>query len=44
MASENIRATEEIKKKNDKAMTERAGIESKIKDFLWLNEKALNKL
>ena len=30
MASENIKATEEMRKKNDKAMTEMAALESKL--------------
>ena len=44
MDSENIKAIEEMRNKNDKAMTEKADLESKLKRFRWINEKALNKL
>ena len=44
MASENIKATEDMRKKNEKAMTEKAGLESRLKCFHWINEKAFNKL
>ena len=33
-----------MKKKNDKATTEDSDLDSKLKRFLWINEKALNKL
>ena len=44
MASENIKSTEEMRKKNDKAMIEKTGLESKLNFFCWINKKALNKL
>ena len=44
MAAENIKATEEMNKKNDKAMTEKAGLERKLNSFCWVDEKSLNKL
>ena len=42
MASENIESIDDIKKKNDKSMTEKADIESKLNRFFWINKKALN--
>ena len=44
MASKNIKAIEEMRKKNDKATTEKADLESKVKRFSWINEKTLNEL
>ena len=44
MDSEKIKAIEEMRKKNDKAITEKADIESKLKRFRLINKKALNKL
>ena len=34
MASENIKSIEEMREKNDKAMTEKADLESKLKRFV----------
>ena len=44
IASENIKSIEETRYKIDKAMTENFDIESKLKRFRWINEKALNEL
>ena len=44
MASENIKAVEEMRKKNDKYMTENVDVEIKLKHFRWINEKYLNEL
>ena len=44
MASENIKDTEEKRKKNDKVMIGKADIEIKIKHSCWINEKSLNEL
>ena len=33
-----------MRKKNEKAMTGKAYLESKLKSFLWINEKSLNDL
>ena len=38
MASENIKVVEEMRKKNDKAMTEKADLERKIKSFCWIRK------
>ena len=44
MASENIRAIEEMRKKNDKAMTENSDLQSKLNFFCLINERALNNI
>ena len=44
MASENIKSIEDMRKKNDKAITNKADLDSKLKSFCWINEKYLNKL
>ena len=44
MASEHIKSTNKMRKKNYKAMTEQDGLESKIKSFFWINEKALDNI
>ena len=44
MASENIKSIYETSNKNDKAMKETAGLESKLNHFRWIKKKYLNKL
>ena len=44
MASENIKSIEEMRKKHEKDMTEKADKESMLKRDCWINEKALNKI
>ena len=44
MASENIKSIDKMRKKNDKSMTGKAGLESKLKHLCQINQKALNKL
>ena len=44
MASEKIKAIEKMRRKNDKAMTEKADIECNIKHFCWINKNSLNNL
>ena len=44
MASENIKSIEEMRKKHEKDMTEKADTESMLKRYCWINEKALNKI
>ena len=44
MASENIKSIEDMRKKNDKDITEKADIESKLRSFCWINDEDLNNL
>ena len=44
ISSERIKDTEDMRKRNDKTMTENADIESNLIRFRWTNEKYLNKL
>ena len=44
MVSEKIKSIEEMRNKNDKAMTEKADLEVKLKRFCWINEKYLKNL
>ena len=44
MASENIKATEDTRKKHAKAISVKTGLYSKLNYFCWINEKYLNKL
>ena len=44
ISSESIKDTEDMRKRNDKTMTENADLESNLIRFRWANEKYLNKL
>ena len=44
MALKKIKAIEDMMKRNDKAMTEKADLERNLKCFCWINKKYLNDL